>query len=151
MSDMFAVPHGAVVVTESPAGGYAQIVHTETHDFLADEPLSAGGEDLGPDPYRLLLAALGTCTSMTLRMYATRKQWKLDRIEVRLRHDRVHAKDCADCPDKDVVVDRITRDILLEGDLDDEQRRRLLEIADRCPVHRTLTGTIRVASALVSE
>jgi putative redox protein len=151
MSDSFPVPHGAVIVTENPAGGFTQTVHTETHDFLADEPVSAGGRDLGPDPYRLLLAALGACTSMTIRMYADRKQWPVDRIEVRLRHDRIHATDCADCLDKNAMVDKITRDIVIEGDLDDEQRRRLMEIADRCPVHRTLTGTIRVASALVED
>jgi putative redox protein len=116
--------------------------------LTADEPEAVGGQDQGPSPYDLLLAALGTCTAMTLRLYADRKQWDLRRVEVRLRHDRIHATDCADCETKEGRIDRIQRVIGLEGDLDADQISRLLEIADRCPVHRTLTGEIKIETKL---
>jgi putative redox protein len=114
----------------------------------ADEPVDAGGEASGPDPYALLLSALGACTSMTLLLYARRKQWPLEAVRVVLRHDKIHAADCAECETKTGRVDRIEREIRLSGELTQEQRERLLEIADRCPVHRTLTSEIRIESRL---
>jgi putative redox protein len=124
--------------------GFAQEVRTAHHRLAADEPEEAGGGDTGPNPYELLLASLGTCTSMTLRLYADRKGWPLEGAVVRLRHDRVHAKDCEDCEAKDGKVDVIERHLELAGDLDDEQRARLAEIAARCPVHKTLTSETRI-------
>ena len=116
--------------------------------FVTDEPADAGGEDAGPDPYTLLLAALGSCISMTLTLYARRKGWPLRRVTVRLGQRRVHAKDCAECEDKtDTFIHRIERDVTLEGDLTDEQRARLQEIAHRCPVHKTLLSEITIVEA----
>ena len=143
------VPPGTVVVTSGPAGRLAQTVTAGSHRFTADEPQAAGGQDRGPDPYALLLAALGTCTAMTLRLYADRKGWPLRAIEVRLRHGRVYREDCEGCDDQPMRVELITHDIALEGDLDEPQRARLLEIAERCPVHRSLAGPLKVASRLV--
>lgn len=136
------------VLVEGDAGGFLQTVVAGQHRFAADEPTTAGGSDSGPTPYDLLLAALGACTSMTLGMYARHKKWPLRRVAVRLRHERVHAKDCADCEAKEGQVDRIERELELFGDLDDTQRARLVEIAERCPVHRTLTGKIEVRTRL---
>ncbi|MCG3753156.1 OsmC family protein [Amycolatopsis sp. Poz14] len=140
---------GIVVVTDAGSGRYAQRVTTAGHEFLADEPESVGGTDAGPTPYDLLLSALGTCTSMTLRMYADRKGIPLTRTTVRLRHDRVHARDCERCETEVGLISRITREISLEGDLDDAQRARLLEIADKCPVHRTLSHEIAIETHAV--
>ena len=103
-----------------------------------------GGDNLGPDPYEHLLAALGTCTSMTIRMYANRKEWPLDSIDVTLAHSREHARDCEDCDAAGSRIDVLSRRISLHGDLSAEQRARLLEIADRCPVHRTLEGPLEI-------
>jgi putative redox protein len=111
--------------------------------------VSAGGADAGPSPYDYLLVALGTCTSMTLSMYARQKQWPLEGVTVRLSHSRIHAADCAECETKEGKLDRIEREISLTGGLSAEQRARLLEIADRCPVHRTLTSEISIRSRLV--
>ncbi len=119
-------------------------VTTDDHGWLSDEPKRVGGDNLGPDPYEQLLAALGTCTSMTIRMYANRKQWPLEDIEVELEHSREHAADCEGCEDGKQKVDVLSRAIRLVGDLDAEQRARLMEIADRCPVHRTLEGELRI-------
>ena len=135
---------GGEVVVEERNTGFTQNVTTDTHFWLADEPVSVGGSDLGPDPYEHLLAALGTCTSMTLRMYANRKKWPLQQAEVHLRHYRDHGADCAHCDDQRPQVDVIDRQISLTGELDNSQRQRLMEIADRCPVHRTLHGKIRI-------
>src|SRR4029453_3701040 len=118
------------------------------HTLFADEPASAGGDDAGPDPYELLLAALGACTSMTLLLYARRKRWPLEDVEVRLSHQRDYARDCEDCDTKPVQIDLIERRITLKGKLDEAQRTRLFEIAEKCPVHRTLTGTIRIEDTL---
>ena len=123
-------------------------LYTAQHQAMSDEPKSAGGQDLGPSPYDLLLMALGSCTSMTLRMYANHKQLDLDNVEVRLRHDRVYADDCSNCDGNAAKIERITRTVKLSGDLSDEQRRRLLEIADRCPVHRTLEGSPEIVTTL---
>jgi uncharacterized OsmC-like protein len=119
-----------------------------THAFVADEPAAAGGNGLGPSPYDLLSAALASCTSMTLRMYATRKSWPMKSATVRVRHQKAHIKDCLDCESDRSHVDEFRREIELEGDLTDEQRRRLLDIAEKCPVHRTLGSEIRITTAL---
>ena len=134
----------AVTVQETRAGRFQQEIRTGRHQFLADEPVDAGGLDSGPGPYDLVLAGLGACTSMTLRLYAERKAVPLDRVTVRLGHSRIHAVDCESCETKEGMIDRIDRVITLAGDLDEEQRKRLLEIADKCPVHRTLTSEIDI-------
>ncbi len=131
------------------ARGYTQQIEAGRHHQLADEPVSVGGADAGPTPYDFLLTALGTCTSMTLRMYADRKGWDLQGVEVVLRHRKVHAKDCADCASEGGQVDEIERTLSIEGPLDDAQRARLVEIADRCPVHRTLTSETKIRTQLV--
>jgi len=133
-----------VVVRETGGGRFQQEVTVGTHRFLADEPLEVGALDSGPGPYDLLLAGLGACTAMTLRLYAERKALPLERVTVRLNHSRIHAADCEDCETKEGMLDRIDRAITLRGALDAEQRRRLLEIADKCPVHRTLTSEIDI-------
>jgi putative redox protein len=145
-----APDQGEVVVRETGEGRFAQEIGAGRHGLRADEPGSAGGRDTGPTPYALLLAALGACTSMTLRLYAERKRWPLERVTVRLSHEKVHARDCEECETREGRVDSIEREIALEGALDDEQRRRLLEIADRCPVHRTLHSEVRIRSRLAS-
>ncbi len=128
--------------------GYLQNISIGPHQLQADEPFEEGGRDSGPNPYELLLAALGSCTSTTIRMYADRKRWPLEIVRVRLKHGRVHAEDCIGCETKAGFVDRIEREIFLVGKLTDEQRRRLLEIANKCPVHRTLTSEIRIETYL---
>jgi putative redox protein len=133
-----------VLVRETHRGKFQQEVIVGRHRLLADEPVTVGGMDSGPGPYDLLLAGLGACTSMTLRLYAERKQLPLKQTTVRLRHDKIHAADCAECETKEGMIDRIERAITLEGDLDAEQRARLMEIADKCPVHRTLTSEIDI-------
>ena len=138
-----------VEVEETLTGRYIQTARTGRHAITADEPVAVGGNDAGPGPYDFLLMALGACTSMTLRMYAERKQLPLQRVHVKLSHRKIHAQDCADCATREGKVDEITREIELYGDLSAEQRQRLLEIANKCPVHRTLTSEIKVRSALV--
>ena len=133
-----------VVVRETGKGKFEQDVHAGRHHLIADEPVKVGGLDTGPNPYDLLLAALGACTSMTLRLYADQKKLPLRRVEVRLRHDRIYAADCAECETKEGLIDHIERVISLEGDLDAKQRAKLMEIADKCPVHRTLTSEVRI-------
>jgi putative redox protein len=139
-----------VEVEETLSGRYMQTLRTGRHAFTADEPRAAGGNDAGPGPYEFLLMGLGACTSMTLRMYAQLKQMPLERVRVRLTHRKVHAQDCADCATREGKIDEITREILLEGDLTEAQRERLLEIANRCPVHRTLSSEIKVRSHLAA-
>jgi uncharacterized OsmC-like protein len=135
-------PREAVVVADAGTGRYTQRITAGHHLLTADEPVSVGGADAGPNPYELLLAALGACTSMTLRMYADRKGVPLHRTTVGLRHDRVHAKDCVQTEQRIGMLSRIRREITMEGPLTDEDRQRLVEIADRCPVHRTLSSEI---------
>ena len=134
-------------VTVTGAGGYTQQIAAGPHRLVADEPRPIG-DDLGPTPYDLLLAALGACTSMTVRMYADRKRWPLEQIRVTLRHSRIHAKDCADCETGNAWITHIDRDIELTGDLDGAQRQRLLLIAERCPVHQTLTSEVQITTSL---
>ncbi len=140
-----------VVVTERSAGGLTQDVQVGRHQLIGDEPASVGGADEGPTPYGFLLAALGTCTSMTLRMYAKRKQLSLEGVTVRLEHAKTHAKDCEECEQQTGKIDVIERTLSLTGDLSDEQRQRLLEIADKCPVHRTLTSETLIRSRLAGD
>jgi uncharacterized OsmC-like protein len=132
------------VVVRGSAAGFAQEIHAGAHRLHADEPESAGGTDTGPSPYDLLLAALGACTSMTVAMYARRKAWPLEEVTVHLRHSRIHAADCAECETKEGMLDRIERDIHFAGLLTEEQRSKLLEIANKCPIHRTLTSEIDI-------
>lgn len=136
-------------VVKTGASGYVTEIKTGNHTFIADEPAEVGGTDGGPSPYDLLVAGLGACTSMTLRMYADRKGWDLKEVRVHLQHCKEHVKDGKDPEKPDAKIDRIERDIELAGDLDEKQRQRLLEIADKCPVHRTLHGTIVVNTRLV--
>ena len=135
---------GTVLVRETGNGKFQQEVLSGPHRFLADEPVKVGGLDSGPGPYDLLLAGLGACTSMTLRLYAEHKKLPLERVSVRLMHNRIHAEDCLNCETREGMVDRIDRNITMEGPLDAEQRKRLLEIADKCPVHRTLESDIEI-------
>ena len=135
---------GTVLVRETGGGKFQQEVLSGPHRFLADEPVKVGGLDSGPGPYDLLLAGLGACTSMTLRLYADLKKLPLDRVSVRLMHNKIHAEDCLNCETKEGMVDRIDRNITMEGNLDKDQRRRLLEIANKCPVHRTLESEIDI-------
>jgi len=145
------LPGGEVLAKELNAAvnPFTQEVTSDDHRWLADEPLSVGGGNLGPDPYEHLLAALGTCTSMTVRMYANRKKWSLQNVSVQLKHYRQHGEDCANCDEENPRIDVIERQIALKGALDDDQKQRLMQIADRCPVHRTLHGKISVETRLV--
>ena len=137
-------PPGTVQVRETRRGKFQQEVILGDHRLLADEPVKDGGLDSGPGPYDLLLAALGACTSMTVRLYADHKQIPLKRTQVRLRHEKIYAKDCAECETKEGKIDHIERAITFEGDLTADQRARLLEIADKCPVHRTLKSEVDI-------
>jgi putative redox protein len=141
-----AAPPQVVVSSEA---GLAQEIVAGDHRWRSDEP-APFGTDTGPSPYDLLLASLGACTSMTLRLYAQRKGWDLQRVIVRLQHSRIHAEDCNDCETKEGYLDRIDREIELTGSLDDAQRSRLLEIAERCPVHRTLKSEINIRTFLAA-
>jgi len=135
---------GGVTVTETGQGKFQQEIRAGRHSLIADEPLAQGGLNSGPTPYDLVLAGLGACTSMTLRMYADHKGLPLERVSVALKHSRIHAADCETCETKQGKVDRIERVLTLTGELDADQRKRLLEIADKCPVHRTLTSEIDI-------
>jgi uncharacterized OsmC-like protein len=132
------------VVVEGPATGFRTEVSVAGHHFTVDEPIPVGGTDVGPSPYEMLLAALGSCTAMTLRLYADRRKWPLERAVVKLSHRKVHAKDCEDCPEKPAKMDVVDRVVELHGPLDDAQRAKLVEIAERCPVQQTLGGPIQV-------
>ena len=147
----FAVPPDAVTVTETRQGKFAQMIFVgDRHRLLADEPVAYGGTDTGPGPYDLLMAGLGACTTMTMRMYAEHKGLPLERVSVTLRHAKIHAKDCAECETETGKVDHVRRFVTIEGPLDDDQRQRLLEIADKCPVHRTLHSEVWVETTLES-
>lgn len=142
------VTSGEVSVTERDRK-FMLDVFSDTHQWIADEPISVGGRNAGPDPYEHLLASIGTCTAMTLRMYAERKQWPLENATVVLRHKREHITDCEGCDEKPTQLDIIDRDITLQGDLTDDQRERLMAIADKCPVHRSLTGKLDITTTQV--
>lgn len=132
-------------------GKLAQAIQFGAQTLVADEPVSEGGEDRGPNPYQLLLGALGACTAMTLQLYARRKGWPLEQVEVKLTHDRIHAEDCGECETREGFLDEIRKEIRVSGPLDDEQRQRLLEIARRCPVNLTLQREIRILDQLIPE
>jgi putative redox protein len=136
------------VSVEGPSTGFRQTIEIGRHQLVGDEPVALGGEDGGPNPYDYLLAALGTCTSMTLSMYARKRGWPLEAVRVRLHHAKIHAEDCEQCETKTGMVDHIEREITLIGTLDDTQRTTLLAIADRCPVHKTLKSEIAITSRL---
>lgn len=138
----------STVRVHTGASGFRTTIKARGFDLLADEPASVGGTETGPTPYDFLSMGLGACTSMTLRMYADRKKWPLEGVAVDLSHDRIHANDCADCETADGKLDRLIREVTLEGPLDDDQKTRLLEIADRCPVHKTLHSEIVVETRL---
>jgi putative redox protein len=139
------------VVVHGSAKGFSQQVSLGSHLLRADEPEALGGTDTGPNPYDLLLGALGACTSMTVSLYARRKQWPLEAVTVRLRHEKVHAADCADCETKQGRLDRIECEVELHGNLSEEQRKRLLEMANKCPVHKTLKSEIDIRTQLVDH
>jgi uncharacterized OsmC-like protein len=132
----------AVVVESSD--GLRQEILVRGKRVIADEPVDVGGTDEGPNPYELLLGALGSCTAMTILLYARRKKWPVEHVRVELDHSRVHVRDCEECEVKDVKLDYFRKRVTLRGPLTEEQRARLAEISQRCPVHRTLTGTIRI-------
>lgn len=140
------------VIVTSTMNLQNEVRYGEGHSIITDEPLDAGGEDAGPDPYTLLLAALGSCISMTTTLYARRKGWELKRVTVRLRQRRVHAKDCAECKQNiDGFIHHIERGVTFEGNLTEEQRTRLQEISHKCPVHKTLTNPIAITELKENE
>ncbi|MDQ6912876.1 MAG: OsmC family protein [Verrucomicrobiota bacterium] len=140
-------PNPDVIVSGS-AAGFAQKVQTGSHQFVSDEPVSYGGKDTGPGPYDLLLAALGSCTSMTVGWYARAKKIPLEDVRVELRHSKIHAVDCAECETRTGKIDRIEMELALTGNITDEQRARLLQIANQCPVHKTLKNEIDIQAKL---
>jgi uncharacterized OsmC-like protein len=137
------------VVVRGDASGFAQEIVVGRHRLTADEPIEFGGKDTGLGPYDLLLASLGSCTSMTISLYARTKKWPLESVTVNLRHSKIYAADCRDCETKEGKIDRIEREIHLVGKLDAEQQKRLLEIADKCPVHRTLKSEIDIRTKAI--
>lgn len=137
-------------ITAKSKDGLQVEIHAGRHGLIADEPLDAGGEGAGPSPYDFLLSSLAACTIMTLHMYARRKGWSLDAVEVKLDTDKVYSKDCKDCEsDPNAKVDIIERELRILGDLEEDQLARLVQIADRCPVHRTLTSETKIRTKVV--
>ena len=137
------------VIVTGDAAGFAQEISVGPHRFAADEPIEFGGKDTAPSPYDLLLGALGSCTSMTVAWYARKKKWPLESVRVNLRHSKIHATDCQECETKEGKIDRIEREIHFVGKLDPEQQKKLLEIADKCPVHRTLKSEIDIQTRAI--
>jgi putative redox protein len=151
-SDLQAsVSPGTVVVASTGAGAFEQMLLDGRHALRADEPVASGGGDSGPGPYELLLMALGSCTSMTVHLYAARKKWPLEQVVVRLKHAKVYADDCADCEKPTAKIDRIDKTLELIGPLDEAQRSRLVEIAGQCPVHRTLTAKTDIRTSVLGS
>jgi putative redox protein len=149
---MSSIPEGIIsadVIVWGEGGAFAQQIAAGRHQLTGDEPESAGGTDTGPSPYDFLLAALGSCTSMTVGMYARKNNWPLERVTVWLRHSKIYAADCSECETRDGMLDRIERDVRFEGPLTAAQRSRLLEIANKCPVHRTLTSEVNIRTKIV--
>ena len=147
----YDVPHDTRVIVRGAAQGFAQEISARRHRLSADEPIPNGGTDTGPTPYELLLAALGSCASMTVALYARRKEWPLQEVTIRLQHSRIHAADCAACETKAGRLDHIEWSLQLEGDLTAAQRARLLEIAQMCPVHRTLQAQVHIPAPELVE
>ena len=139
-------PH---VVVQGDANGFAQKVQVGSYNLATDEPVSYGGTDSGPSPYDLILAALGSCTSMTIGLYARKRSWPVEKISVSLWHSKIHAQDCDDCETKEGRIDRIEMEIHLDGSLTDEQRATLMEVAGKCPIHQTLTHEINIKTRAV--
>ena len=150
-ADLQALAADNRITARTGPGGFLTEILVNRHSLVADEPLAAGGTDQGPTPFDLLVAALGACTAMTLRMYADRKQWPLEAATVRLKHAKIHAADCEACEIREGLLDRIEREIEIEGPLDGDQKQRLLQIADRCPVHKTLTSEVEIKTRLKSD
>jgi len=148
LKSRFRTGEGRTVVAEDETGDFAQIIDSGGHRLCADEPFSVGGDNRGPTPYGLLLSGLGACTAMTLRMYAARKKLPLEHVSVKLTHEKIHADDCADCETQAGKLDAITREVEIQGELTTEQREKLLEIADKCPVHRTLHSEVKVRTKM---
>jgi len=146
--ERYANPADNRVVVHTGRAHYRTEIQANGHSLIADEPEASGGTNLGPTPYDYLVAGLGACTSITLRMYADRKEWPLEDVVVRLKHQKIHADDCEDCESPKGKVDEIEREVELIGPLDEEQRQRLREIADKCPVHKTLHSEIKVRTSL---
>ncbi len=142
---------GQILVASTGEGRFVQAMSDGRHRLSADEPASVGGDDRGPGPYELLLMSLGACTSMTLQMYAAQKNWPLEQVQVRLAHRKVHADDCAACEKPSSLLDHIDRLVTVIGPLSEEQRARLLEIAEKCPVHRTLSSRISINTVLQAD
>lgn len=140
--------HREVTLT-SKVEGFRQTIQAGPHTLIADEPESLGGTGQGPDPYELLCSALAACTSITIEMYAKRKGWPLEGVEVRVRHEKIHAEDCTECEGTSGLVDRMERHIVLKGPLDEEQRERLAVIASKCPVHKTIRAGATVVDDVV--
>jgi uncharacterized OsmC-like protein len=139
-------PH---VIVHGTAASFAQEIEVGSHELFADEPVAFGGTDSGPSPYDLILAALGSCTSMTIGLYARKRGWPLEKISVSLWHSKIHAKDCDDCETKEGRIDRIEMEIHLDGALTDEQRAKLIEVAGKCPIHQTLTHEINIKTRAI--
>src|SRR5947208_3541513 len=139
----------AHVIVHGTAAGFAQEIEIGSHELFADEPVSYGGTDTGASPYDLILAALGSCTSMTIGLYARKRKLPLENITVSLRHSKIHARDCEECETEDGKIDRIDMEIHLDGTLTDEQRAKLMEVAGKCPVHQTLTSEINIKTRAV--
>ena len=137
------------MIVRGTAADFSQKIEIGSHHLTADEPVSFGGSDTGSSPYDLILAALGACTSMTIGLYARKRKWPVENITVSLRHSKIHAADCEECETKEGRIDRIELDIHLDGALTDEQRAKLMEIAEKCPVHQTLTSEINIKSRAV--
>lgn len=139
------------VTVRTQAGAFRTDMFVNGHAMVADEPVSYGGTNKGPSPYDYLQAALGACTGMTVQMYASRKKWPLESVVVRLHHEKIHARDCVDCDNPNHRIDHFERELEIHGELSEDQRQRLLEISEKCPVHRTLHQEVKITTRLVED